>query len=181
MNQEKQGAMTEEEKRAIFRERARKLARPVDKAGSDNDLEVVEFLLSGERYGLEAGHIREVYPFGDITHVPCTPPFVLGVINVRGQILSVIDIRKFFDMPETGVAHNKVIILHSDVMEFGIIADEISGIRRVKTEDLQPSLPTLTGLRADYMKGVTGDRMIVLSAERLLSDARMIVNEEVTA
>lgn len=181
MNQEKQQTMTAEEKRAVFRERARKLAQPVEAVGSENDLEVVEFLLSDEHYGLEAGYIREVYPFRDITPVPCTPPFVIGVINVRGQILSVIDIRKFFEMPETEMGHNQVIILHSDIMEFGVIADEIVGIRRVKNSDLQPSLPTLTGLRADYLKGVTGDRMIVLSAEHLLADARMIVNEEVTA
>lgn len=48
-------------------------------------------------------YVREIYPLKEFTPIPCTPPFVLGIINVRGQILSVIDIKKFFDLPEKGL------------------------------------------------------------------------------
>ena len=104
-------------------------------------MEIVEFLLARERYGIEASYVREVYPLNDLTPVPCVPPFVLGIINVRGQIISVIDIKKFFDLPEKGLGDlNKVIIIESDDMEFGILADEIVGIGKLRQEELQASL-----------------------------------------
>jgi purine-binding chemotaxis protein CheW len=112
--------------------------------------------------------------------MPCAPPFVLGIINVRGQILSVIDIKKFFDLPEKGLTDlNKVIILHSDSTEFGILADVILGVRSVSLSELQPSLPTLTGIRQEYLKGVTKERLVILDAAKLLCDKRIIIHEEV--
>src|SRR5439155_25417175 len=124
--------------------------------------------------------VREVYPLKELTPLPCTPPFVLGIINVRGKILSVIDIKKFFDLPEKGLTDlNKVIIVHADEMELGILADALLGVRAIPLEELQPSLPTLTGIRAEYLKGVTKDRLVILDTEKILSDKGIIVHEEV--
>ena len=108
-----------------------------------------------------------------------TPPFVLGIVNVRGQVLSVIDIRKLFSLPEKGVGdQDRIIVLNQDGMELGILGNTILGVVQVPMDELQPSLPTLTGLRADYLKGVTRDRMAVLDAARLLGDERIVVREE---
>ena len=140
----------------------------------------MEFLLAYEKYGIESSYVREVYSLKELTPLPCTPLFVLGIINVRGQILSVIDIKKFFDLPEKGLADlNKVIILHSDSMEFGILADVMLGVRNVLLSELQPSLPTLTGIRQEYLKGITAERVVILDAEKLLSDKQIIIHEEV--
>ncbi len=140
--------------------------------------EVIEFVLAHERYAIESIHVREVYPLKDLTSLPCTPAYVLGIINLRGQILPVIDIKRFFDLPPKGLGDlNKVIILRSDLMEFGILADQIVGTRMVGKAELQPSLPTLTGIREDYLKGVTVDRLVVLDAAKLLSDKRIVVDE----
>ncbi|MBW2203683.1 MAG: chemotaxis protein CheW, partial [Deltaproteobacteria bacterium] len=79
------------EKSKVLKARARALARGA--AGSEGDqeyVEVVEFMLAHERYALELTHIREVYPLKDLTPLPGTPDFVLGIINIRGQILSII-------------------------------------------------------------------------------------------
>jgi purine-binding chemotaxis protein CheW len=101
------------------------------------------------------------------------------MINVRGQILSVIDIKRFFDLPEKGLTDlNKVIILHNDVMEFGILADVIVGVRQIPLRDIQTSLPTLVGIREEYLKGVTRERLVILDAEKLLRDKRLIIQEE---
>jgi purine-binding chemotaxis protein CheW len=172
---------TPEEEKTILRARARALARePERKDALEEALDVVEFLLSYETYGIESSCVLEVYPLKDLTPLPCTPPFVLGIINVRGRILSVIDLKKFFDLPERGLTDlNKVIILHSDGMEFGILTDSILGVRRVPLSALQPSLPTLTGVREDYLKGVTQERVVILDAGKLLSDKSIIVHEEV--
>lgn len=165
----------------ILKERARLLSlEPRETASSGEQFEVVEFVLSQERYAIPTEYVREVYPFDDCTPIPCTPQFVIGIINVRGRILSVIDIRQFFGLPESGLSdRNNVIILHSDELGFGILADSVTGVRNIKTDDLQPSLPTLTGIREEYLKGITRERVTVLDAEKLLLDRGLIVHEDV--
>lgn len=171
--------LSPEEQRRILRERALVLAREPEREEAAAGLEVVEFLLAYERYGIESSYIREVYPLKDLTPLPCTPPFVLGIMNVRGKILSVIDIRKFFDLPQKGLTDlNRVIIVHDDFMEFGILADAILGVRLIPVRELQPSLPTLTEVRADYLKGVTEERLVVLDGGAILSDRRIVVHDE---
>ena len=105
---------------------------------------------------------------------------MLGIVNVRGEILSVIDLKKFFDLPETGLTDlNKVIVLESADMVLGIVADAINGVRRILRADIQSSLPTLTGIREDYLLGVTAERVVILDAEKILTDEKLIVQEEV--
>jgi purine-binding chemotaxis protein CheW len=143
-------------------------------------LEVVEFLLAGERYAVEAGYVREICLLKEFTPLPGTPPFVLGIINVRGQILSVIDIKKFFELPEKGFTDlNKVIVLQTEQMEFGILADAIIGVCSIALNEIQPSLPTLTGIRAEYLRGIMPDRLVVLDAASILADKNIIIHDEV--
>jgi purine-binding chemotaxis protein CheW len=172
---------TPEESQKILRARAHALAQePESEEATRGGREVVEFLLAYETYGVESMYVREVYPVKELTPLPCTPPFILGIINVHGQILSVIDLKKFFDLPETGLTdHNKVIVLHNDTMVFGILADAILGVRSIPLDSIQPSLPTLTGIRAAYLKGVTGERLVIIDAAKLLTDKTLIVLEEV--
>jgi purine-binding chemotaxis protein CheW len=66
-------------------------------------------------------------------------------------------------------------------IELGILADLITGMRRVPLEAMQASLPTLTGIRAEYLKGVTADRLAVLDVSHILADHRQVVQEEVEA
>lgn len=166
----------------ILADRARALAIPAQEEQQGEEIEVIEFLLSGERYGLEFTYVQEVFPLVELTRLPCTPSFVLGIVNVRGEIVSVVDLRKFFDLPEKGLTDlNKVIILQSEAMTFGILADVVIGVRALARDALQPSLPTLTGLREEYLLGVTSDPMTILDAARLLADPQMIVEESVEA
>jgi len=182
-------APSPEEKKKILKTRAKTLAKESkEKETAEKYIKVIEFLLSYEKYAIESSYVREIYPLKELTPLPCTPPFVLGIINVHGQIISVIDIKKFFELPEKGLSDlNKVIILHSgrpvlsrvEGMEFGILADVILGVNNISLSQLQPSLPTLTGIREDYLKGVTGEQVVILDAEKLLSDKKITVHEEV--
>jgi purine-binding chemotaxis protein CheW len=173
---------TPDEKRVILRKRARTLARQLEQdqdAGAG--LDILEFLLTFETYAIEMRWVAETYPLKDLTPLPCTPPFVAGIINVRGRITSVIDIRKFFDLPEKGLTDlNKVIILHNGAMEFGILADEILGTRTIPLTEVQPPLATLTGIREEYLIGVTRKRTAILDGAKLLSDQKLIVHEEIS-
>lgn len=169
--------LTSEEKKRILKARARVLAREADKELLDQDyLEVVEFLLAYETYGIESAYVREIYPLTEITLLPGTPPFVRGIVNIRGQILSVIDLKKFFELPEKGLSDlNKIIIVQDDNMEFGILADAVLGIRKLAGGEIEAALPTLTGIRGQYLKGVTRERMVVLDAVKILSDKKIII------
>jgi purine-binding chemotaxis protein CheW len=172
---------TPEQKQDILRARAKHLARELLPPTAETaQLEVVEFRLAHETYGFESRFIREIYPLKELSPLPCTPPFVLGLVNVRGQLLSIIDLKKFFDLPTTGLAsYSQAIILHNENMEFGVLADAVLDVRRIVRQSLQPSLPTLTGIREEFLLGITPERSIVLDAEKLLASPGMIVYEEV--
>jgi purine-binding chemotaxis protein CheW len=178
---EMQSMPVDEEQDRILTARAQALARqPEKEEAAAERIEIVEFLLASERYGIESSYIGEVYPLKDLTQIPCTPPFVLGVMNVRGKILSVIDMRKFFELPDKGLSDlNKVIIVRDDAMEFGILADAILEVRLLSLNHLLPSLPTLTDVRSDYLKGVTENRLVVLDGGKILADRGIVVHEEV--
>ncbi|HEY5119416.1 MAG TPA: chemotaxis protein CheW [Anaerolineales bacterium] len=177
---ERGAAPTPKEKGVILKARARVLAKETEEAGAAREfLDIIEFSLAAETYGIESEFVREVYPLKDFTPLPGTPPFVLGIVNVRGQILSVIDLKKFFNLPEKGLGQlNKVIIIRNDRMEFGILTDAVLDARPIPLESIQAAPPTVTGIGAGYLKGVTGGRMIILDAEKILGDEKIIVHQE---
>jgi purine-binding chemotaxis protein CheW len=172
-----------EEKKKILKERARTLARePKGDGLREEQLEIVEFLLASERYAIESSWVREVYPLKDLTPLPGTPSFVLGIINVRGQIVSVVDLKKFFDLPAKGLSSlDKVLIVTDGRMEFGLLTDAVAGVREIALREIQPPLPTLTGIRAEYLTGVTADRLAVLDAGKLLADPTMKICQSMDA
>jgi purine-binding chemotaxis protein CheW len=165
----------------ILRTRARALARTPPRAPAAGAmLELLEFRLASERYAVESVFVQDVHPLRDLTPLPCTPPFVLGIVNVRGRILPVLDLKKFFDLPECGLTDlHRIILVRGNNLELGLLADVIVGVRSVEADSLQPSLPTLTGIRADFLKGVTDERLVVLDLDRILRDPKIVVHEEV--
>src|SRR5258708_21522637 len=173
--------MEDAEAEQILRARAHTLARPPRPApAADTMLELLEFRLASERYALETRHVQDVHPLRELTPLPCTPPFILGIVNVRGRVLPVLDLKKFFDLPERGLTDlHRMILVRGNGLELGLLADVIVGIRSVSADSLQPSLPTLCGIRADYLKGIGEDRLVVLDFDRILSDPKIVVPEEV--
>ena len=168
------------EARRILEARARAAARPPVKPDDAERLDILAFSLAGETYGVETRHVREVCQLKDLTEVPCTPPFVAGVMNLRGQILAIVDLRKFFELPARGLTQlNRVIVLRDSDTELGLLADSVDGVRPVTVSDLEEGLPTLIGIRERFLKGVTGQMLAVLDGGRLLSDAGLKVNEQV--
>jgi purine-binding chemotaxis protein CheW len=169
-----------EQAREILKTRARSLARPVDRREDAESLHVVEFRLAKERYAIEQSYVREVHPLKDLTPLPCTPAFLLGLINLRGQILPVIDVKRFFDLPEAGITDlHLVLIVHAQNVELGILADAVAGTRSIPLNTVQPSLPTLTGIRAEYLRGVSDEHVVILDAGQILADTKLVVDEQV--
>jgi purine-binding chemotaxis protein CheW len=169
-----------EERQKILKSRAKLLAHEIKaEEKQSQSLEAVEFILAHEHYAIESKYLSEVHPLRAPTSLPGTPPFVLGLVNVRGQILPVIDLKILFELPATGPRDSqKVMIVRSGEIELGILADAVFGARAIALEDLQDSLPTLTGMRAEYVRGIVEDSLVILDVERILSDPRLIVNDE---
>ncbi|MGM0452578.1 MAG: chemotaxis protein CheW [Thermodesulfobacteriota bacterium] len=163
---------------AVLEKRAKILARSrrSHKGEKTEDLDFVEFILSNEAYGLELKHIREIYPLQNLTVLPGLPPFILGIINVRGTIVSVVDLKKLFHLPdsETG-QHQYIIILAAKEMAFGVLADEIIGVKNTAFDQLQPPCATLTGVRDQYLKGIADSRIALLDGKRLLEDESLVI------
>jgi len=174
------GIPDEKEKKRILKERARQLAQePESLRESSFFMEALSFMLAGERYAIESRFVVETMPLVELTPLPGLPSFLLGIVNVRGRILSVIDIKKFFDLPDHGLTDlHKLIVIRNRDQEVGIVADVLLGIQALPQDDMQASLPTLTGILEKYLAGVTAEGMIILRVEKILSDDRILVNDE---
>lgn len=169
------------EVRTILKERAVAMALEHDQNKvTSATVEIIEFALATESYGIESAFVKEVYPLKDFTPLPGVPSYIMGIVNVRGQILPVVDLRKFFSLSERGLGEmNKVIILRNDQMEFGIVADVVEGTRTLAIDDIMATPVTVTGIGETYLKGVTKEHIVVFDAESLLNDKKMIINEVV--
>lgn len=179
LGMEEKSARSPGQERQILKTRAQELAREPKAKVSGGTLEVVEFDLANERYAFALERVQEVCLLKELTPVPCTPAFVLGIVNLRGEIRTVIDLKVFFDLPARGLTDlNKIIILQHTGIQLGILADAIRGVRSIPLDQLQPAMPTLTGIRADYLRGLTGDRLVVLDAIKILSDPRLLVEDQ---
>jgi purine-binding chemotaxis protein CheW len=162
----------------VLRARAHALAKVPEQPQVGATLELLEFSLAHERYAVETYYVQEVHPLRELTPLPATPAFVLGIVNLRGRILPVFDLKRFFDLPEKGLTDlHRIIVVRSAGVELGLLADGVVGVRSIGVDCLQSSLPTLTGIRAQYLKGVTDQRLVVLDLERVLSDPKIIVND----
>ena len=168
-------------KQDILKQRARLLARENSRAQVVTDgLQTVRFTLLDEHYAIDAAHVCEVFPVKEITPLPCTPPYIKGIINVRGKILSVLDLRVFLKLPEKEAsASNRIIILNNPELEIGVLVGRVIGLQTIPRNHIQPDLPTLGDARGHYLQGITGDRIALLDAEKLLSDPAIFIYEEV--
>lgn len=175
------GGLSPEGTQSVLKERAKVLAQePQAQPEEGERLEVMVFMLSGERYGLPAPYVREVVPMKQLTPLPAAPAFVLGITSVRGRILPVFDLKNLLNLPDKGLTElDKIIVVQNSEMEMGIHADAVYGMQSVRLKDVQKSLPALTGVRERYLIGVTRELLVILDIEKLMSDKSLIVHEEV--
>jgi purine-binding chemotaxis protein CheW len=155
-----------------LRQRAEQYAAPPREAKVDDDaLTVLAFELGGECYGVDVMLVRGVRGLTKIARVPGIPDFYRGVVNVRGQILTVLDLHTFFDIPIAGdaAAPEELVIVRANNLEIGLLADSVSGVVTVPREAIVPSDNIRNAL------GVTAERLVLLNIEQMFEDDRLIV------
>ncbi len=163
--------------REILKERARRLSLPLEEPGGER-LQVLRFLSGGHTYALECAHIREVALLPQMTPLPGVPPFVLGVVNMHGMIVAILDLQYILGIPATQTdGAGNVIILQGAASEFGLLADVIMGFESIPVASLQPPLPASADAGAVYLEGITIDGMALLAAEKLLLDHSLVVEQ----
>lgn len=170
-----------EEIQQILKARAAVLAKEaVAKKEIKHPLSVLQFKLADETYAIASSFIREVYAAKGIKPLPCTPDFVCGIINVRSQVMSVIDLKPLLGLKkQESIGYPIIIILHSDSMEFGIGADQILGANIIDLKAMQTKLPSVKGRGETYLKGIINQHIVVLDGYKLLTDPNLIVDETV--
>jgi purine-binding chemotaxis protein CheW len=140
------------------------------------------FQLAREVYGLEILKVREIIGLMDVTPVPRTPPHIRGVINLRGKIIPVVDLRVKFSLepaPDTERTCIIVVDLAQDAgtVQMGVVVDAVSEVLSISAEQIVPPPSFGAGVRADYIRGLakTAGRVgILLNVEEVLSAADQI-------
>ncbi|HUE31112.1 MAG TPA: chemotaxis protein CheW [Verrucomicrobiae bacterium] len=164
--------------RELMDERARRLSAPTTpKPTADEVLEVVTFTLAGGRCGIDARWVCEVIRLGDLTPVPSTPDVLLGLTNLRGELLPVVDLRRLFALPRpeaTPLA--RIIVLGGERAELGALVDEVHEVAMVHTGDVMDSA-WIAGAGREYLRGVTCEGLVLLDAARLFTDGRLLGDE----
>lgn len=171
---------TDRSVQAVLQARARKLAAAETQQVDEPALQLFYFELAQETYAVEARYVVEVLPLRQLTPLPHTPDFVPGIVGVRGHIVSVIDLRCFFDLPRQGLSDlNRIAILRDGQMELALLTDRVVGTCSLPKQALQACQPHLSGVRRDYLLGITTTSWAVLDAGKLLSDTRLQVENHV--
>lgn len=158
----------------------------MDRCNIEEKIEILEFLLNSdegsEKYAVEVLYANEVYSVKNVTILPCTPAFIIGIMNFRGKIISVMDIRNFLGFTMKRIDADivkKVIVIKVNEIEVGIAVDGILGCKEIYVSEIQKNILTITDFNAEYFKGITKGRSILLDIKNVMMDEKMIVNEKV--
>lgn len=142
------------------------------------DFKMVTFSLSGKDYAIDIMYVKEIAKAGMFTYVPNTLPFVVGVYNLRGEIIPILDMRIFFniDVPEQSPeALRNLLILTVEDQTFGIIVDKIDKVVGVQKSSIQPPHPLFVDINIKYISGVVESNKrlyILLDISRIFSKSK---------
>lgn len=130
------------------------------------ELKVIVFKLAHEEYGVEVDKVRTIERMMPMTRVPKTLPFIKGVINLRGIVVPVIDLRGRFGLPESEYTdHSRIIIVALGDIEVGLIVDSANDVIDVNSDNIEAPPEVVGGIRAKYLQGIvklTDERLLVL-------------------
>ena len=148
------------------------MAMAVDTAQEEKQL--VVFDLDSESYGVDIGAVREIIRMQEITRVPRTPEFVEGVINLRGKVIPVVDLRKRFGL-NVGEQNkdNRIVVVDIGGQDIGVVVDAVTEVLRIHASAIEPPSSVITSADSEYLLGIAklDDKMIILlELESVLSD-----------
>ncbi len=143
--------------------------------GLEKTAQMVGFKIDNEFYGIDIIQVQEIIRMQEITMVPRTPPFIKGVVNLRGKVVPIISLRERFGINE--VEHTKdtrIVIVRIDVGLIGFIVDAMAEVIRLPERLIEPTPPTATNIESEYIRGVgkLDDNLIIIL------DLNMVLTKE---
>ncbi|GAV12002.1 chemotaxis protein CheW [Paenibacillus sp. E194] len=150
------------------------------------ELKVVVFTLGEEEYGIEVEKVKTIERMLPITRVPKTYDFIKGVINLRGVVVPVIELRGRFGLPSAEVTEqSRIIIVAYEDLEVGFIVDSANDVIDIMDEDIEPAPEVVGGIQAKYLRGVAkigDDRLLImLHLAEVLNKSEIIRLEQLEA
>jgi purine-binding chemotaxis protein CheW len=130
-----------------------------------SERQLVVFDLNEEAYGVDIGAVREIIRMQEITRVPRAPRFIEGVINLRGKVIPVVDLRQRFSMPETErTEEHRIVVVDVMGQDIGIVVDAVTEVSRVSEASIEPPSSVITTEDSDYLTGIvkTDSKLIIL-------------------
>lgn len=164
----------------LMLERTAKLSRRQEEKAIE-DMEVLTFKLERETYAIESKYIRKIVPFTGFTRVPGAPDFLVGVINLHGHIVAIIDLKPIYGLGSEMQDENSkmIIVIGFERTEFAILADSVETFVKLNRTDLTEPPDIVNGAGKEHFLGIRLDALIVLDGDALIADRRLYINETV--
>jgi purine-binding chemotaxis protein CheW len=145
------------------------------KTGEDPELQWVTFKLAGETYGINVMQVQEVLRYNEIAPVPGAPPYVLGIINLRGNVVTVIDTRHRFGLQSGELSDNtRIVIIEADNHVVGILVDSVAEVVYLRQSEIENAPNVGNDESAKFIQGVchkNGELLILIELDKLLTDS----------
>lgn len=153
-----------------------------------DDLHLVTFRVGSEMFGVPISAVQEIVRVPAIARIPQSPSFVEGVINLRGRIITVIDMRKRLNQKksESGTTEererkSRILVIETDRKLVGVIVDEVTEVLKLAVDRIEPAPPMVAGLDNQYIKGVgklDDSLLILIEIEKILSAEQLSALDE---
>jgi purine-binding chemotaxis protein CheW len=166
-----------ETEQAILDARSRTLAAPPAAPGRAHIVDLIHFLVAGERYAMEAGLVRAVAALVRLTPLPHAPPPIAGMACRAGAVFPVLHMRALLDLPLAALAeHSRVLLIGSPDPELGLAVDAVEAVRPEELASLDPPPTDLSAGARAFVRGVAASGVLVLDGAALLASDRLYVD-----
>lgn len=150
------------------------MASSAEKVVDDPILQWVTFLLEGEVYGINVMQVQEVLRYSEIAPVPGAPSYVLGIINLRGNVVTVIDTRDRFGLHRAEVTNNtRIVIIESNDHVVGILVDAVAEVVYLKQSEIETAPNVGSDENAKFIRGVCNkndELLILIDIDKMLTE-----------
>ncbi len=140
-----------------------------------DDEQVVVFAVANEHYAVNIARVHEIIRLQQITVIPGAPACVEGVINLRGKVIPVLDLRKRFRLhAEEHTRSSRIVVVEVGGQTIGLIVDGVSEVLRIQMDSIEPPSPLVTGIDSRYLRGIAkldGRLIVLLDLDQVLTDA----------
>ncbi len=146
-------------------------------ANMDNEIQLVTFQLGREVYGIDIMDVKEIVKIQEIRPIPNAPSYVAGILNLRGNIIPIINLHVRFNLKKPELSEEDkllsgIIIIDVDDMQIGIIIDKVAKVTTVEFDSIQQPPQLISGIGSEYIQGVVNEEdryLIILDIRRLFS------------